>query len=99
MWARIERDRFQAQDPRSWMFRFHLETPQAAPAARPKSRLELSQVVTKAKPSGWVVLMTSYIGIIPQPIYTILLGLVASFVFICVSLRCAISLLALLPLD
>jgi methylmalonyl-CoA mutase, N-terminal domain len=26
MWARIVRDRFQAQDPRSWMLRFHTQT-------------------------------------------------------------------------
>ena len=26
LWARIMRERFQAQDPRSWMFRFHTQT-------------------------------------------------------------------------
>src|SRR3989338_6685106 len=26
MWARIMRERFQAQDPRSWMLRFHTQT-------------------------------------------------------------------------
>ena len=34
LWARIMRERFQAQDPRSWMFRFHTQTAGSTLAAQ-----------------------------------------------------------------
>src|SRR5713226_7057301 len=37
---------------------------------------------TEFKPSGWSELMTRYIGIIPQPVYLVLLALTAGFVIL-----------------
>ena len=47
LWARLMRERFQAQDPRSWMFRLHTQTAGSTLTA-PQPNLNLARVALQA---------------------------------------------------